>query len=488
MKHRYLAGILISLCVLQSGLPLLASAQEVQLEEGFDPNRILEDDDIFDANAMSYDRMVNFLRAKGTLADYRTPDIDGVPKTAAEIIWRVAMSYKINPKYLLALLQKEQSLVEDPAPTQRQFDWATGYGVCDSCSKDDPSIQNYKGFASQVEWAAKQHREKYLLQILGNGQTRSGNAPGKTILIDNISVTPVNNATAMLYSYTPHIHGNENLWNIWRRWFSLFYPDGTLVQGKDSKKVYLIRLGEKRPFSSPAVMASLVDPNKIITVSDTELTAYPDGAPFKFPKFSLLRDPSNKIWLLTDDGRRPIANMKAFHKFDFNEDEITDVASEDLADYPIGDPITVDTQFPQGVVLRNSVTKELWYAEDGVKHLIPAKVVLQLYFTGRIPKSVSAKYLAKLKTGDVFRLHDGELIRTASDPAVYVLENSALRAIPSAATFEAVGWKWKNVVTVPDSMLSAYTIGDPFSLAPALHPASVQTAAQTSPTTTLSAL
>ncbi|MCI0479914.1 hypothetical protein L0Y59_05195, partial [Candidatus Uhrbacteria bacterium] len=189
-----------------------AQAQTVALDPGFDPNFILTDADIFDAEAFPYGRMVSFMRSKGALADLMTVDIDGVPKPASEIVWRVSQSYRMNPKYLLALLQKEQSLVESPAPTARQLDWATGYGVCDSCSKDDPAIQAFKGFANQLEWAAKQHREKYLMQLLTIGLTIGGQGAGKTVIIDGMSVTPVNNATAMLYSYTPHLHGNLTLW------------------------------------------------------------------------------------------------------------------------------------------------------------------------------------------------------------------------------------------------------------------------------------
>ena len=447
--------------------PLPASAQtKLTLDPGFDPNRVLEDTDIFDVSGMSYNGMVDFLRSRGTLADYRTPDTDGVTKLVPDIIWRIATSYKINPKYLLALLQKEQSLVEDPHPTQAQFDWATGYGVCDSCSKNDPSIQEFKGFASQVEWAAKQYREKYLLQLLGGGQTRAGNAQGKGILVDGYSVTPANKATAMLYSYTPHVSGNLNLWRIWRRWFTLNYPDGTIVQGTPSNKTYLISLGQKRLYASADIVATSVDMSKVITVSDSSIAAYPDGLTIQFPNFSLLRDPKKQIWLLNGSQRHLIESLKVFNKFGFDIDEVNDVTNADLAPYTVADAITSKTQFPQGVVLlqKTKTASTYWYVEDNVKHLIPAKVFLALYFQGRNIRTATATTLAKCKTGSVYQLHDGELVRGVKNSAVSVVENDQLRTIPSATVFEAVGWDWKNVVTVPDDVLKAYTQGDPYAL------------------------
>ncbi len=458
---------LLFLAFLMASSPLLSySTQAQELKDaGFDPNRILEDEDIFDVNGMSYDRMVRFMRSKGSLAEYRTMDIDGVQKTGAEIIWRVANSYKMNPKYLLVVLQKEQSLVESSNPTQRQYDWAMGYGVCDSCSKDDPAIQDYKGFASQLEWAAKQHREKYLLQILTTGTTRAGKAPGKAMFIDGAVVTPANNATAMLYAYTPHRHGNLNLWRIWRRWFSLAYPDGTVVRGKASGKTYLLRLGQKRYFASKAVLQSMVNPEKIVIVPDTELAAYPDGEDIQFPKYALLRDSKGAIWLLGEDSRRRISDMGTFRKFSFNEDEIIDIDSDaDLNEYPIGETINSKTQFPQGALLQDAADKKIWYIEAGIRRQVPDIAFLKLYFPGMRAKAVPSKNLAAYKIGEPYFLHDGELVRGIKNPSVYVVESKTLRPVPSAEIFETLGWKWKNVVNVSESVIATYAIGEPISL------------------------
>ncbi|MBP9864690.1 hypothetical protein KBC54_04575 [Patescibacteria group bacterium] len=488
---RLLASFCALCLVIPQAMPFLpAQAQQLVLDPGFDPNRILQDEDIFNVTGMTYSQMVQFMRTRGPLADTMLTDIDGVKKPASQIIWRVTTSYKLNPKYLLALIQKEQSLVEDPDPIQKQFDWAAGYGVCDNCSKDDPSIQDFKGFASQLEWAAKQHREKYLMQILGNGQTRAGKAAGKTMTVDGMSVTPTNNATAMLYSYTPHLHGNLNLWRIWRRWFSLSYPDGSIVRGTPSGKAYLIRLGQKRAFESRAVLESLVDPNKILTASDTDLSAYLDGPSIQFPKFALLKDPKGKMWLLTEGGRRQIVDMKAFRKFDFNEDELIDVTEEDLTDYDIEAPITVKTEFPQGKVLQDKTTKTYWYVEDQTRHLIPSSVFLSLYFQGRVIKPVTPTKLATYTVGEPYQLHDSELVRGVKQTSVYVVENGKLRPIPSAEVFETIGWKWKNVVTVADKVLADYPIGDMIALESALavNASATPTPTSTSPLTSTSTL
>ncbi|MBI4138995.1 hypothetical protein HY479_02480 [Candidatus Uhrbacteria bacterium] len=465
---RNVRHVLASICLITAGtggafFPAYAATLSVSdLPQGFDPNFILSDSDMFDPAAFPFDAMVSFLRAKGTLATRQIADIDGKQKPAPEIIWRVAQSYKVNPKYLIALLQKEQSLVENPNPSPSQFDWAAGYGVCDACSKDDPSIQEFKGFASQVEWAAKQHREKYLIQLLTRGLTIGGQGLGKTAVIDGIPVTPTNHATAMLYSYTPHLHGNINLWRIWQRWFKPSLPDGAIVRSNQTQTTYLIRFGQKRPFASRAVVSSITDEEKIINVDETSLSGYPDGTAIKFPPYALLRNGDGEIYLLTQDVKRHIIGMDVFHTLGFNEDEINDVPDEDLAGYPDGDPITLASSYPQGVLLKTATAPGVWYVEDGKRHALADAVFLRLYFRGRKIKNVSVEKLESFERAEPYLLHAGELVKAPDEPTVYVVENGALRPIPSEEIFERVGWKWKNVITVPSKVLALHTKGDAF--------------------------
>ncbi|MBU2565949.1 hypothetical protein KKG46_00110 [Patescibacteria group bacterium] len=435
-------------------------AQTTDEMAGFDPNYILADSDIFSLDGMDKVYLDKFLRSKGVLADLMVEDIDGVKKTASDVIWRVANSYKINPKYLLVILQKEQSLVEDFSPSQKQLDWATGFAVCDSCSMDDPDIAPFRGFANQVEWAAKQHREKYYIQLLTTGTTISGKGIGISMNIDGTIVIPANHATAMLYTYTPHIHGNYNLWKIWRRWFSLKYPNGTFVKGVPSNTNYLITLGEKREFASETALMSMTDTDKVIEVPDLELTSYPDGEPIKYAKFSLLKNEDGEIYLLVSNGRRKIDNMKTFWTLGFLEDEVIDVNEDDMSDYPALDPITELSAYPQGALVKSTKSNTVWYVESGVKHALLDEVYLKLYFSRRPIKTVAQDTIDDYTLGDPYELRLGELVRSISSPAVYVVEDEKLRPIDSAETFEAMGWKWQNIVMIPDRIINNYLLGD----------------------------
>ena len=464
MKHiRWLVPTLLLLSLTIQPVSLLAQANDTTstkslFDQGFHPDLVLDDRDVFDLGAMNREHIQTFLLTHGSLGTTRLPDIDGIEKPAADILWRVATSYRINPKYLLVLLQKEQSLVEDPTPTPRQFDWATGYGVCDACSKDDPAIQDFKGFANQLEWAAKQHRVKYLQQILTQGKTIAGYAPGKESIVDGRRIIPANQATAMLYSYTPHIAGNVNVWRIWRRWFGLTFPDGTIVQGRTSKKIYLVRFGEKRPLKSLAVAASMVDPDKIAVVDDSQIINYPEGKPIAFANYSLV-ETEGRRFLIDGTSKRLIANKKVFKRLGFNEDELITVDKTDVESYADGPDITLATAYPTGLLAKDA-KNTYWYIEGNTRHLIRSKSLVNLYFRSRPAKTLTAKQLQVFSIGNPYLLHDGELVRIAKDTDIYVIEHGNKRPIPSQEVFEEMGWNQKNIVTLPETLLTQYPVGN----------------------------
>jgi hypothetical protein len=462
--HRWLA-VLLLVSVSLSSLPAPIRAQTVlipteDLAAGFNPNDLFEDSDLFEFNGWNEASVQQFLVTKQSpLATMLLTDIDGQQKRPSTILWRVASSYKINPRYLLVLIQKEQSLVEDPHPSQKQFDWAAGFGVCDSCAMDDPRIQAYKGFASQLEYAAKQHRERYLLQILSRGSTIAGYAPGKPAIFDGLPVTPVNQATAMLYSYTPHIHGNLNAWRIWRRWFSLSFPEGTLIRTRDSQQLFLIRDGKKRPIASLSVAASLTDPKKIVSANEKDLLGYNEGSPVRFANYSLVETETHQRYLLVGAKKRLIKSLKAFDKLGFNEDEVLSVQTTDLAEFEDGPDLTSKSTYPTGALVKDG-HGDYWYLEDTIRKSVPPSL-LKIYFPGRPAKKIPAKELLSFTIGDPYQLHDGELIRGKTNAGVYVIEHGQRRPIPSASIFEELGWSWKNVLTLPDAFIASYPIGDP---------------------------
>jgi hypothetical protein len=424
----------------------------------FNQNYILSDEDLLDADSMTLGEIQTFLE-NGTLATYRTIDIDNATRTAAEIIYRAARHNGVSARVILVMLQKEQSLVLDGAPSQDQLDWAMGYAVCDDCSHEDPDIQRFRGFAKQVNSATLQLTDGYMADLTSLGKTVMGFAPGESSMIDDTVVIPANNATAALYTYTPHVEGNQLFTALWQLWFGLDYPSGSLLQHNVDGGVWLIQYGERRPITSRAAFLSRFQESSLIPVSSSVLEAYPIGRPITLPNYSLVRDEAGRIDLLVDDARRHIVSMEAFRAIGFHEEDVIEVKNEDLTPYKHGEPITVDTVYPQGALLQDVGTGGVYYVENGIKKPIISREILAARFASRSIIASTREELETFETGDRVLFPDGTLIGVRGEPTISIVSEGQRRPIASASVFEEFGWKWGQVLWTDAKSVELHPLG-----------------------------
>ncbi len=449
-------------------LALLLIAPQAAMAADFDKNYILTDTDLENADAMSVNRIQRFLEAKNSgLATYSTSDPNGDQKSAAQILYDAGQFWTINPQYLLVRMQIEQSLTTATNPTQAQLDWATGYAVCDSCSKTDPRVAQYRGFFNQVNWGARKIRTSYLTDLENNGMTFTGWGPGITKTTgDGYQVTPVNDATAALYTYTPYVYNaNYNIWSFWNQWFTKFYPDGTLLQVEGENGVYLIQNGKKRAFLSKSALVSRFDQTRIIFVSRSDIELYEDGAPIRFQNYSLIRSTATgRVFLIDGDERRYIESPEVFRLIGFNPEEIIDATEDELSPYTFGPNITIESIYPTGVLLQSKETGGISYVENGIRQSIWSREILESRFSNRIPVVVEQTSIEQYEKGDPIKFNDGELITSPNSRGVYVISNGERRGIASKDTFDSLGFKWENIIWTSDKALEIHTLGDPVSV------------------------
>lgn len=510
----YILGLGISLF----SLPAITSAQTAT-DPNFNPNSIITDEEMLDASSLTLEDIKKFLRDNGSyLADYYTLNAYGQSQSAAEIIYNASNNNydcedadlsdsptaaerqqkcrqitTINPKALLVLLQKEQSLVGDTAPKQSQLDWATGYGCPDNLACNP----YYKGFGKQVNSAALQ-----FLAYIKEPERYKNFQVGKTYIAKNkyyklvpveqadsdtlncpdaIKVTPANQATASLYIYTPHIfNGNYNFYHLWQTYFPvLSYPNGTLLQSRSDGGIWLIENNKKRPFSSKSAFSSRFSESKVIVVDRSVLDSYEKGPAIKFPNYSILRLPDKKLYLIVDDKKRLFANTQAFKHFGFNTEEILDAQPEDLAGYRDGQPLTATSTYAYGALLQDKKTGGVYWVDEGTKAPLIDKVLLQTKFKGKKIIKATEADLAKYKKIDPVLLDNGELLRTKDDTAVFLIDGGQKRPFTSGEIFEKLGYDWKNVITVSPQLLYLYPNGTPITLSAVQVPA--LTATSTAP-------
>ncbi|MFZ2126039.1 MAG: hypothetical protein WAV04_00825 [Candidatus Microsaccharimonas sp.] len=286
------AVTLVSLSILACLLPTNAYAAN---GADFNPGYIIDDSVFYNSSTMSPDQIQNFLNSKNPNCDYNgtqpasdwgypgmthaqfaehkrngtngfsqdtgfhappykcltmytqnTPQMEaasglcnslsaGSNRSAAQIINDVAKACGINPQVLLILLEKEQSLVTDKWPLNRQLEHATGF----ACPDTAPCDPQYSGIFYQIYYAARQFK---IYQKFPNSYNYRA---GRTNIIkwspnDSCGTSEVyiqNQATAGLYIYTPYrpnaaalnnlygtgdgcsAYGNRNFWRIFTDWF-----------------------------------------------------------------------------------------------------------------------------------------------------------------------------------------------------------------------------------------------------------------------------
>ncbi len=424
----------------------------------FDPNYLISDWDFTDPFALDFNQIQHYLN-RGYLGDYLTEDWEGDDAYATNIVWETAQTHGISPKVLLVMLQKEQSLVEDDDPSDSQLDWAMGYAVCDSCSHDDEAIQRWKGFGKQVNSAAMQLTEGYLEDIENYGTTQGKYGPGVDVEIDDTTVTPINAATAALYAYTPHLHGNENFVTIWDRWFSTDYPTGSLLQAAGEAGVYYIEYGYKRPINSWSALLSRFNSDLIITVTAETLDNYPDGRAIDFPNYSLLQDEDDNIYLLVDDALRPFDSIDTFYALGFKDDELNEIDNDDVDLYDEGSTVTVSTASVTGELVQLSTNGAYYYLQGGYRHAVLTEDIAQARF-GSASRMIEPVEVEQYIEAEHLLIPDGYLIKTTTDATVYVVAEGEILPIGSESAFSSFGWQWDDIIDVSAETLALHRIGD----------------------------
>lgn len=258
MRRRF-PSVMIAVIALLAGLfTVIPTAESANAADGrnFNPGNIISDGLFYDGSSMNASQVQSFLnsavptcRAGYTcLKDYRqnTPTRAAVSgrcaayagasnESAAQIIAKVGQACGFSQKAMIVLLEKEQGIVTDTWPSDRQYRSATGYGCPDTADCDS----TYYGFFNQVYAAALQFKNYQA------NPTRWNHVPGRVNAVryspnaacGSSQVFIQNAATAGLYNYTPYqpnasalanlygtgdacgAYGNRNFWRMYSDWF-----------------------------------------------------------------------------------------------------------------------------------------------------------------------------------------------------------------------------------------------------------------------------
>jgi hypothetical protein len=328
--RRYLSLFVATVILLGLQIGLPTNSADAADASQFQAGNIISDAIFFDGTAINSDEVQSFLSSKVSnctagytcLKDYRqnTPTMpasagrcnqyDGAAnETAAQIIAKVGAACGINPRVLIVLLEKEQSLVTSSSPSSSRYSNATGF-ACPDTAPCDPA---YAGFFYQVYSAARQFKNYGLYpgsfnyhagqwnNILYSPNSSCGSSP---IYIEN-------QATANLYIYTPYqpnaaalsnlygtgdgcsAYGNRNFWRIFTDWFGSTQA-GLLFRSTNNPSVFVISNNVKHAVPDLLTFSAYTPAGGLSFVSDAYIASIPSGGVAK----RIIRNETGGIFLI----------------------------------------------------------------------------------------------------------------------------------------------------------------------------------------------
>lgn len=214
----------------------------------YDPLNVISYDVWRASNSMTVADIQSFLDAQtgplktystydyhdATIVDSSAPTHHSTAKTAAQIIWEAGRAWNLNPKIILATLQKEQSLltVSNSANAARLYK-AMGCGVYGDENHDGKTDNRCPGFGHQIWDGARVLSTYEITYHWYPGATRTVTAyksVDATKLVDGEvvsyhktvsyqkTIAPKNASTFALYIYTPY-YPQKLVWDVYTRYF-----------------------------------------------------------------------------------------------------------------------------------------------------------------------------------------------------------------------------------------------------------------------------
>ncbi len=169
---------------------------------------------------------------------------------------------------------------------------------------------------------------------------------------------------------------------------------GDLVKSASSSTVYVVKADGVTicQFPHANVYKSWGYPSNFSTVMTKDLSSYTVGSNIEFRDASLVKGDGPAVYLVYNNMKRPIISDVVFLGLGYDWDDITWLSDAFLADYTTGAVVDSSTMHP-----------------------------------------------------------DGQIVKYAGSPAVYLIDNGMKRPFASGAAFEANRYSWGDIITIPDT-------------------------------------
>jgi hypothetical protein len=370
----------------------------------FNANNVMDDYVFENVNTMNAGQIDAFLNAfPGSCISpnnhFIAPDVTGYSPSggysyggtvsAGTIIYHAAQAYEINPQVLLATLQKEQSVVTGGSSIcsdSHAINAAMGYDCPDGGGC--PAHASTTGFSSQIIHAAwllrfgEERSEGNVNWAEIHGSWDNSDDPPSTYggpmtqgdrarvrggsvvyydgytTIDGQSVHMDTGATAALYWYTPHFHGNQSFDTIFQGWFGATTGQGfeRVISSDTNDLRQWVVYGNIKQYIPDAqtIYAWNLENTPLVTIPSVQLGNIPTGP--TLGRLAILNTGPPTIYFMDNGQRHKVPWDSLYDAWNFRGQVISAVTpglftqpsqGDDLT-FSIKDPNSTDVYMPDG--------------------------------------------------------------------------------------------------------------------------------------------
>lgn len=238
------------------------------------------------------------------------------------------------------------------------------------------------------------------------------------------------------------------------------HPDGTLIKVADKNGIYALDEGFKHYIPSPQIFESRYHWRDVVTVSENELNSYPTGDHILFRDGTLISD-KDKVYIIEHGFKRPISSPETFEKRGYRWENVKRVRGENILKiHPTGDVVFTETKRTDGDLIKTADSPRIYVLDSGKRRLIPSPLVLESRYRWKDMVTISEQEMVLYPIGDTISFPDGMLLK--DDNSVYVIEDAKKRPVAHAKDFDDLGYKWNNVIKPTDYqfVLGLYPTGE----------------------------
>src|SRR5665213_751491 len=469
--------------------PLFASA-------AFNANDLIDDSVFNNTNTMNASAIDSFLNqfpnsCLSTNKGFKAPDVIGYSPSppgpadtgryyyggavsARTLIYHASQVYGLNPRVILATLEKEEGLVSgsgypgNPACSNLRYTAAMGYLCTDTVTPHDYSgwelyslngtqvtsvsgtcteSASVAGFSRQIivaTWQMKFDQQRSEGNVGWNVQRTNYPNPGNTwdnsddpqscyshkmtqgyyqacpsgpfatfdglYPIDGTTVHMDTGPTAALYNYTPHFPGNQNFVTIFQNWFGS--PVGELLRTSTNAQIYIVNsdTGYKYPTNSANVMNDF-SALGVRTVDDSYLSQFTVGQAVG----NMVQGPDTSLYLVNASIKLPFpggscATYVTDYGFSCAAGQFVPLMIGQISKLSSGPGITK--------LAKSNTDSTIYYMAGGVKRPITSLDDLQGLHLNQGTNTFNAPFINSFPTWyPIFK--PGSLIKYSSSAAIY---------------------------------------------------------------------